>query len=183
MPRKLKVFRTPIGFHDAYVAAPSQKAALKAWGADVDLFARGTAELIEDDKLTREPLAHPGQVIRRVRGSTEEHLAALAAQQQPTTRLRNTEPAPDTKKATKRRATKPKPRPSRTKLDAAETALADAQARHEKAEQALRERERALERERRALLKPHEAESAKLQHAEERARAQFEAAMKKWRDG
>jgi hypothetical protein len=29
MPRvaKLKVFRTPIGFHDAYVAAPSQKAA------------------------------------------------------------------------------------------------------------------------------------------------------------
>lgn len=34
MPRKqkLKVYRTPIGFHDAYVAAPSQKAALKAWG-------------------------------------------------------------------------------------------------------------------------------------------------------
>ena len=24
---KLKVYRTPIGFHDAYVAAPSQKAA------------------------------------------------------------------------------------------------------------------------------------------------------------
>jgi hypothetical protein len=35
MPRaaKLKVFRTPIGFHDAYVAAPSQKAALEAWEA------------------------------------------------------------------------------------------------------------------------------------------------------
>jgi hypothetical protein len=30
MPRKLKVFRTPIGFHDAYVAAPSRKAALEA---------------------------------------------------------------------------------------------------------------------------------------------------------
>jgi hypothetical protein len=28
---KLKVFRTPIGFHDAYVAAPSKKAALAAW--------------------------------------------------------------------------------------------------------------------------------------------------------
>ena len=31
---KLKVYRTPIGFHDAYVAAPSQKAALDAWGSD-----------------------------------------------------------------------------------------------------------------------------------------------------
>ena len=26
----LKVYRTPIGFHDAYVAAPSKKAALRA---------------------------------------------------------------------------------------------------------------------------------------------------------
>ena len=43
MTRKLKVFRTPIGFHDAYVAAPSQKAALQAWGTDTDLFARGVA--------------------------------------------------------------------------------------------------------------------------------------------
>ncbi len=34
MARKLKVFRTPAGFHDAYVAAPSRKAALAAWGAD-----------------------------------------------------------------------------------------------------------------------------------------------------
>ena len=37
---KLKVFRTPIGFHDAYVAAPSQKAALEAWGADSNIFAQ-----------------------------------------------------------------------------------------------------------------------------------------------
>ena len=38
---KLKVFRTPIGFHDAYVAAPSRAAALRAWGADTDLFSTG----------------------------------------------------------------------------------------------------------------------------------------------
>ena len=44
MARALKVFRTAAGFHDAYVAAPSRKAALEAWGADVDLFARGIAE-------------------------------------------------------------------------------------------------------------------------------------------
>lgn len=44
--RKLKVFRTSIGFHDAYVSAPSRKAALEAWGAGKDLFAIGSAELV-----------------------------------------------------------------------------------------------------------------------------------------
>ena len=48
MARALKVYRTPIGFHDAYVAAPSQKAALAAWGADANLFARGSAEQVTE---------------------------------------------------------------------------------------------------------------------------------------
>jgi hypothetical protein len=43
--QKLKVYRTPIGFHDAYVAAPSKKAALEASGSDANLFVRGIAEL------------------------------------------------------------------------------------------------------------------------------------------
>eukprot|EP01035_Chromulina_nebulosa_P046785 gene46785-63390_t len=58
MPRQLKVFRTPIGFHDAYVAAPSRKAALQAWGSDADLFARGMAEIVTDPALTAGPLAN-----------------------------------------------------------------------------------------------------------------------------
>jgi hypothetical protein len=80
MPRakKLKVYRTPIGFHDAYVAAPSQKAALEAWGSDADLFARKVAEQVTDPKLMTEPLARPGQVIRKLRGTAEEQLASLA---------------------------------------------------------------------------------------------------------
>ena len=71
MPRrsKLKVFRTAIGFHDAYVAAPSQKAALEAWGSDGNLFATGAAERVDDPALAREPLAQPGVVIRRPRGT------------------------------------------------------------------------------------------------------------------
>lgn len=73
---KLKVFRTPIGFHDAYVAAPSQKAALEAWGADADLFARGVAEVVTDPELAEEPLANPGEVIRKLRGTAAEHVAA-----------------------------------------------------------------------------------------------------------
>ena len=39
----MKICRTPIGFHDAYVAAISQKAPLATSAADVDLFARGVA--------------------------------------------------------------------------------------------------------------------------------------------
>jgi hypothetical protein len=81
MARKLKVYRTPIGFHDAYVAAPNQKAALKAWGADADLFARGVAEAVTDDAMMKEPLAKPGEVIRRPRGTDAEHMAALPKSQ------------------------------------------------------------------------------------------------------
>lgn len=75
--QKLKVFRTPIGFHDAYVAAPSQKAALEAWGIDVNLFARGSAEEVADPELIEEPLSAPGVVFKRLRGTEEEQIAAL----------------------------------------------------------------------------------------------------------
>jgi hypothetical protein len=78
MPRaqKLKVYCTPIGFHDAYVAASSQKAALEAWGSDANLFARGVAEQVTDPRLMAEPLARPGKVIRKLRGTAEEQIAA-----------------------------------------------------------------------------------------------------------
>jgi len=75
--KKLKVFRTPIGFHDAYVAAPSRKAALEAWGSDGDLFAQGLAEVVTDPKLTKKALARPGEVIRTLRGTEAEQLRAL----------------------------------------------------------------------------------------------------------
>ena len=75
--QKLKVFRTPIGFHDAYVAAPSQKAALEAWGADSNIFAQGIAEQVTDPRLMEEALANPGKVIKKVRGSADEHFAEL----------------------------------------------------------------------------------------------------------
>ena len=38
---KLKVYCAPMGFHDALVAAPSQKAALKAWGGKSENIAAG----------------------------------------------------------------------------------------------------------------------------------------------
>jgi hypothetical protein len=131
MPRaqKLKVFRTPIGFHDAYVAAPSQKAALAAWGSDANLFARGVAEQVTNPELTAEPLARPGQVIRKLRGSAEEQLSAL----------------PRGSKASKR-AAKPKPRPSRAALDEAEQAAEALEAKHRGERDALAKRQAAERR-------------------------------------
>ena len=78
--QKLKVYRTPVGFHDAYVAAPSQKAALEAWGVDTNLFARGSAEEVTDADLTKAPLKKPGEVIKVPRGTKKEHLTALRKQ-------------------------------------------------------------------------------------------------------
>ncbi|HEY5072122.1 MAG TPA: hypothetical protein VII63_08830 [Caulobacteraceae bacterium] len=42
---RLKVFTTRMGFFETVVAAPSQKAALAAWGTAQNLFADGAARL------------------------------------------------------------------------------------------------------------------------------------------
>jgi hypothetical protein len=169
MARKLKVFRTAIGFHDAYVAAPSRKAALEAWGSDADLFARGMAEEVTDAALSREPLEQPGIVIRRLRGSSEEHLAALG------------EDKPAKAKPASAKS-KPKPKPSRAALDAAERAVEEARERQAEELAALRDRERQLEEERRALEKRFDAEAATLEAAFDAARDRYQSALDKWRE-
>jgi hypothetical protein len=116
MPRPLKVFRTPVGFYDAVVAAPSQKAALAAWGTTTNLFASGDACVVEDPGLQAEALAHPGEVIKKARGD----VAAMLGPEPPKRQARQ---------QTRRTAEKPKPRPApdRSRLDGAERALADAE--------------------------------------------------------
>jgi hypothetical protein len=168
--RKLKVYRTPIGFHDAYVAAASQKAALEAWGTDTNLFARGIAEIVSDPELTAEPLAKPGTVIKRLRGTTAEQLAALG----PAKTTRPEARAPKVEK------TKAKPVPSRSALEAAEQALAEAATRHAAEEADLAKREAALQRERGALDKAHASERRKLERALADERADYEAALRAW---
>jgi chromosome segregation ATPase len=167
--QKLKVFRTAIGFHDAYVAAPSQKAALEAWGADGNLFAQGIAEQVTDEKLMEEPLARPGEVIKRLRGSHEEHIAALGAE------------APRSKaQATKKDAPRPKPKPSRDELDAAEQALENAGKKQRKALAKFDEQIRQLERERRDLQRKQERDRDRLAQEVERARSAYQNAMQEW---
>lgn len=111
---KLKVYRTPIGFHDVYVAAPSQKAALQAWASDSDLFAHRIAEQVTDPELIKEPLTRPGEIIRKLRGTADEQVEALE------------------KGAAKKAAAlpaKPEPKPSRAALARAEGDVRDLQQR------------------------------------------------------
>ncbi|MBM0171433.1 hypothetical protein [Altererythrobacter sp. C41] len=190
MPRKqkLKVFRTPTGFHDAYVAAPSQKAALQAWGSEHDLFARGIAEKVDDPELTREPLAKPGVVIRRLRGNMSEQIAALPKSK--SARKRSPAPKPVDLPAEnpparpKKRADppKPKPKPDRTALDEAERALAEAEKRQVKEHRALVRRLADLERALRELERRHSSELTKLQKNVEKLRSRYDRAMEEWRN-
>lgn len=170
----------PIGFHDAYVAAPSQKAAIEAWGSDRDVFARGEAELVTDPTLTAEPLAKPGNVVKRLRGTPAEQLAALPPNKAAgATRRKESRPAPQGRQA--KPARKVVPRPSRAALERAEAALAQAGDRKEGALKRLREQEAALAKERARLEKAHKAELEKLKTKRDKAAAAYEQAMERWR--
>jgi hypothetical protein len=173
---KLKVFRTAVGFRDAYVAAPSKAAALRAWGTDKDLFARGGAELVTDETLQEEPLSKPGEVIYRTRGSLEEQIAALGTLPNRKSKPQVAEPQDRPAKPSK----KTKPRPSRAKLEAAEQALGELENEREEAEAAMRERERALAAERDTMEARFAQRAERLKAAESKAREAYQAALGKW---
>ncbi len=180
---KLKVFRTPIGFHDAYVAAPSQKAALQAWGSARDLFARGVAEVVTDPALTAEPLAKPGTVIKRSRGSAAEQIAALPPDRARTRRKPAATDDADAAPAAKRARPAPPapvPKPSRRPLAEAEAALSQAEARHRSDERALRAEEAALATRRRTLERDQREERDRLEADRQKAADAHDAAMRRW---
>jgi hypothetical protein len=165
VPRKLKVFRMPIGFEDAYVAAPSRKAALEAWGAEHDQFARGVAEEVTDAALIKEPLAHPGEVIRKSRGDLAKQLKSLA--REPSRKGKR-----DIREAPARKP-KPKPQPKRDRLDAAEKALDAARARQHKE---FDELERQIEK----LRAKSDKELAGLTRKRDTERKRYSDALKAW---
>jgi colicin import membrane protein len=73
MPRKLKVYQTSQGFYDLAIAAPTMKAALKAWGASAspELFRQGFAKESDDKDVIAAAMAQPGIVLRRPVGSNK----------------------------------------------------------------------------------------------------------------
>jgi hypothetical protein len=179
MPRKLKVFRTTTGFHDAYVAAPSRKAALEAWGADANLFARGVAEEVTDRKLMAAPLERPGEVIKVSRGDLSAQLKALGPKRKPRKPAANDSepdnPAP-------KRDDKPKPPPKRDKVDAAENELKEARQRHAAEAKKLEDQRDAIERKLEALRAKQAKELARLERKRDEARETYREALERWSD-
>lgn len=179
MPRQLKVFRTSTGFHDAYVAAPSQKAALEAWGADANLFARGVAEQVTDPALTVEPLKRPGEVIRVSRGDLSAQLKALGGKKAPAKKKASPEPEPEAPpKPVKPK--KRKPAPSRARLDKAEAALEQAEEKHAREREALERERAAIERRIAELRERSDQEQERLRVARDKAAESYREALDKW---
>lgn len=180
MPRALKVYRTAIGFHDAYVAAPSMKAALAAWGTDKNLFARGAAEVVEGGPLTAEPLANPGKVTRVLRGSASQHVKALGKIERPTA----SKPQ-DARRPAAARPAKPQraPKPSDEAVRLAREAISIARRRHKDRLADLAEREKTLAAERTRLERELAGETLRLEDRLARAEAEHAAALKAWREG
>ena len=180
--QKLKVFRTPIGFHDAIVAAPSQKAALEAWGAESNLFAQGAAEVVEEPGLIEAALAQPGEVIRVLRGSKDEQIAALARMP---ARQRATRPSPAPPARGKgAKAAKPKrpAKPSRVDVARAEEAIEELDKEQAKVIAALDKQIAALERERREAERRHERSRAELEAGLEEAQERYQREFRAWED-
>lgn len=183
----LKVYRTVIGFHDAYVAAPSQKAALEAWGSDKNLFARGLAEQVTDEALTTEALASPGTVFRRLRGTAEEQIAALPPDKPEKARSaqepgsgsaprHQKRPAPDA-----RPVRKPQPRPSRAALDQAERLVGEAETRQATEQAEQRRREQEVQQQGRDMRARQRDEMRLLEQARAEADTAYRQAIAAWR--
>ena len=129
-----------------------------------------------------EALAQPGIVIKKLRGTEAEHLAALGpmpekakATTKPATEIAQAPPPPPAKKA------KPAPRPSRDALDAADMALAKAQA-EQKATLTLMDKQiTALREEKSKVEAAQDRELARLEERVQSERARYDAALEKWR--
>jgi len=116
---KLKVFCTAVGFYDALVAVPSQKAALKAWGTSTDLFGAGRAGLVDDPELQALALARPGEVVRRPRGNAHDLIEEMEAEE-----ARERSARPERAAAQPAVSRPPRLAPDRSALDKAEADLA-----------------------------------------------------------
>jgi colicin import membrane protein len=160
MPRKLKVYQTSLGFYDLAIAAPSMKAALKAWGAsESNLFQQGFAKQTDDRQVIAAAMAKPGVVLRRPVGSNkrfQEH-AELPTAESLSEHFRKTEPP-------RKKVPGPKPKADKkAKRDAAEAAEREAAAKaDEKAERKAAAAYKEEERRRELKRQKDEAAAAKL---------------------
>jgi hypothetical protein len=141
--RRLKVFQAQLGFYDTVVAAPSQAAALRAWGVHQNLFATGHARVTDDEKATKAALAHPETPLKRAVGSRD----AYAVEATGVPKVPKAAKAPKPAKAAKPKPP-PKPPADRSRLDAAEAALKAFDEARKREETRLRRQQDELDAER-----------------------------------
>lgn len=191
MPRKLRTFRTAVGFYDLAIAAPSMKAALEAWGAGSNLFHQGFAAESDDPEVVAATMAQPGVVLKRPAGSTgrfTEHaglptdFADDRGREKSRRRLPKKKPAVKVNDKTARKAAadfereQKKRDAKRRKEEAArdkqrarrEEMRGRAQAALDRARQEHEKRIGSLEAERNAIQKRVEAEDARWESEKER---------------
>ncbi len=73
MARRLKAYKTSLGFFDLAIAAPSMKAAAEAWGSPINVFKQGLAKETKDPAIVAAAMASPGVVLKRPVGSTADY--------------------------------------------------------------------------------------------------------------
>jgi colicin import membrane protein len=159
MARKLKAYRTSLGFFDLAVAAPSMKGALEAWGAKSNLFQRGYAQETSDPAIVAATMAKPGVVLKRAVGSK----GAFSERAAPPKDL----PAEKSAKPARRERQEERKRSARPGDDGAADEAAIAFESEQRRREDERRRDEAAREERR---KRQEAAVAKAETALERAR-------------
>jgi type IV secretory pathway VirB10-like protein len=144
--RRLKVFQAVFGFHESVVAAPSQAAALSAWGAHQNLFADGAGTRVTDPEVVAAALAHPLTPLRRAVGSKGPF--GLDAPPPALDIPRARDKPPKSGRRAKSMPSKPEaPPPDRSALAAAEAALEQLEAAQKREQQDIRRRRQALDAE------------------------------------
>jgi hypothetical protein len=164
--RRLKVFQAQLGFYDTVVAAPSQAAALRAWGVHQNLFAAGLARITDEPQAVEAALAHPETPLRRAVGSSDPFSLKASLPQIPD--------APKRARSTPAEKPRPKARPTkppadRTALDATEAALRDLDEERKRGEAEFRRRQDELKAEQlsaqRAYVEARKAANEKVAEA------------------
>ena len=140
--RRLKVFQAQFGFYDSVVAAPSQAAALRAWGTHQNLFADGQARITTDPKAVEVALAHPETPLLRAVGSDD----AFALKPTALPKVPDAPKRASAKPAAKANSDpRPKAQADRSALDAAEAALRKLDDARKREEADLRQRQDELD--------------------------------------
>jgi hypothetical protein len=190
MARALKTFQAHLGFYDTVVAAPSQAAALKAWGSRQNLFREGFAKASNDPAAIAAATAKPGVVLRRAAGSKAPFSENPALPQipnapkapKPAPKKTVKEPpvraAPEKRKVAKEPTPPPPPKPvDRRPMEAAEKTIAKVKADEVRALAALESRKAGLSKEERRIRDDFRARREKAEQKLVQARRAYASAL------